>query len=288
MKKYLIILFAALGMTLASCDGGSSNNDYIISQDISGCFSYTDDGTGAATVNNNIRCRLEINYTQATIALNVYNFKLPDGTSTDLTFTNIPAESDKDGWITASAPIAISTGTNATISNFKLKILQRFIQSNYVPAYLLTFNVDSSHSVLITRSVQYFGAKTTTTSPSQPSPFESKSTIYGIAYNFEKKTSDLAIIYARFISNMPSMSFDIKEVPAELSMAGITFSADKVIPNLNNAPAEKFPITNLRGSYIFSGEFQISFDCVPGIDSLNGAEFHCSASGTYLDMPEGE
>lgn len=290
MKKYFLILFAALGLTMTSCDSSSNNGEYTISQDLQGCF-VTSQNIADGTIENTggVRYIVKINYTRGTIDLTVYNMKLPDGsTIAQMTLADLTGESDKDGWIKVSkasvVPLIGNTAANHTIEDFRLCLLQRVMNGAYAPGFTVSYTLDGKYSIFSAPCAQIFGGTTLTTGSADP--FQSKATLYGFYYDPAKSTIDLSIGYARFISSMPQMNFDLKAIPANMQPGIIRYNIDEIIPSMNNTPQEKFPISDLSGSIVYSTGFDINFRCKPALPQFTGTTFSSTAHGTYFDMPE--
>lgn len=290
MKKYFLILIAAFGLAMTSCDTSSNNGEYTISQDIQGCF-VTSQNIADGTIENtgDVRYIVKINYTRGTIDLTIYNMKLPDGsTIAQMTFADMTGESDKEGWIKVAKASVVpqigNTAANHTIEDFRLSLLQRVMNGAYAPALNVSYTLDGKYNIFSAPCAQIFGGTTVTTGSDEP--FQSKTTLYGFVYNPAKSTVDISIGYAQFISTMPRMNFDLKAIPADMRPGIIRYNIDEIIPSMNNTPQERFPISNLSGSIVYNTGFDISFRCKPGLPQLAGTTFSSTAHGTYFDMPE--
>ncbi len=290
MKKYILILFTALVCTLSGCVG-SSNNDYVTTQDFTNCFAYIQNNLdGTSSLNGDLQYRIKLNYSDGTATVSFYNFKMPNGTVySELTLPAIAAEQDKTGWITvkssSTTPTVSGQPANFVMNAFQMTLLQRSIAGEYQPAFYLTFSIDD-YTVFSSRCNQIFGGTTTTLGMGEP--FSSKATFYKITLDPKKSTATIGVNYAQFADKMPTMSFELRDIPVIMTYGAVRFDIAEITPYVSGAPYESFPITNLQGNIAYKERFSLSFKCTPKGEQFGGASFDCSASCTYLDLPSNE
>lgn len=281
MKKniYLAIAFIAALIT-SSCD--KQNNDYVITQNIPGCFANViDNANGNSELVSSMTVGISINYTQNNSEVVINGLKLPDGSSYSAMKLNGLSFDTKDGWLIVSgANVEGDTGNysqTVTITNFKLQILDRTINSEYLPALAVSFTVNEKYTVYATRIVQYLAGTT------RCGNFTTKATYYGFGLDASKKILEIAMQNAQFMEGMPKMNFNLKNISFTMNQNIINFSADALIPNIGNTPNDAYPISKLSGTIDPINGFTLKFDCAPR--ALNGATFTVDASGNFFDIP---
>ena len=85
---------------------------------------------------------------------------------------------------------------------------------------------------------------------------------------------------------MKKMNFVVKNIDFKMEGGNAVFSAKTLIPTVGNTPNDKYPITNLSGSFDPINGFNLKFDCAPG--SVPGQEFIVNAQGSFTDFPQNE
>ncbi len=288
-KLYLALaLFAAL--ITSSCK--TTTNDWVITQNLPGCFSNViDNTTDANEINDGLSVGIAINYTQGNSEVIITGLKLPDGSSyNQLKFTELPITQNDSWYIIKSNNITVDTGSfsGPSITNLELRLLERQIgngiTAEYQPALSVSFTVNSKYTVYITRCIQFVAGTTICNGPNTSS--STKETFYIFNIDASKKILEIAMRDVRFVEGMPKMNFNLRNIPFTMRGNSVIFSADELKPYVGDAPNDKYPISNLSGTLDPLRGFSLVFDCTPG--SVPGSEFTVSANGSFTDVPKTE
>lgn len=284
MKKFLHYFAALLlgCLALASCSGEEKNETITVQSFTNAFVHVTDIKDGTAAYYGNIRYEVRINYTQPSAEITIAGLKLTDGTSfPQFVISGLKVAIDSKGWIDISGenitPRIPGIASIPVIGKIKMRIYQRYIDTDYSPAFSMTMSLDNNYTIVSSYVNQYcYG--TTVCSAEKGPRFETKSTTYKLLFNIETRCVTVMLNKAQFIAQMPAMDMVFKNIPFTLQGNKAVFSIDKLIPEQGGTPAAGFPITDLTGSLDFGGDFNFSFKCTPAtmgglvfdVDVLNG------------------
>ena len=269
MKKYLNYLSSLLlgCLLFASCNT-ETNNETITEQTLINAFAYvTNIADGTSIYTGNIGYKVRINYTKATADVTVAGLKLTDGTAfPQFTLADMKVVIDNKGWLVISGenmhPQVSGIASAIGIEKFQMRLYQRYIGSNYSPAFCTTMNIDHKYTIASSYLNQYcFG--TTVSTPAKGDAFETKSTEYTFTFNIETRCVSIKMNNAQFIEKMPAMNIELKNIPFTIQGDKAVFSIANIHPEQAGTPWAGFPITDLSGTVDFGNGFDLGFTCTP-------------------------
>jgi len=269
MKKYLHY-FASLFlccMALTSC-GNDDKVETITVQTLNNAFAHvTDIVDGTAAYYGNIRYEVRINYTNPSAQIAIAGLKLTDGTAfPQFVISGLKVAIDSKGWIEISGenitPQISGVSYIPTIGSIKMRIYQRYVGTDYTPAFCLSMTLDKKYTIVSSYVNQYCYGTTVCTAEKLPK-FETIGTNYKLSFNIETRCVTITLKKAQFIAQMPAMDMVFKNIPFTLQGTKAVFSIDKLIPEQGDTPAAGFPITDLEGALDFGGNFEFGFKCTP-------------------------
>ncbi|MBO4943308.1 MAG: hypothetical protein J6C95_07745 [Muribaculaceae bacterium] len=277
MKKFLhyfaTLLLGCLALASCSTEG---KNETVTVQTFNNAFVHVNDiEGGTAAYYGNIRYEVRINYTQPSADITIAGLKLTDGTSfPQFVIQGLKVAIDSKGWLEITGenitPRISGVSSVPVIGKIRMRIYQRYIETDYLPAFSLSMSLDNKYSIVSSYVNQYcYGS--TICSSDKGLRFETKNTTYKLSFNIETRCVTVTLNKAQFMAQMPAMDMVFKNIPFTLQGSKAVFSIDKLIPELGNTPAAGFPITDLEGSLDFGGDFKFGFTCTPA--TMGGMAF---------------
>lgn len=278
MNKFLnyfsMLLLGMLAMTSCSTE---TENETVTVQGFNNTFAYVTSLTdGTAAYYGNIRYEVRINYTRPSAEVLIAGLKLPDGTSfPQFSISGLKVAIDNKGWIEISGenitPGISGAAYTPNIGKFKMRIYQRYIETDYLPAFSMSMTLDKKYSIVSSYENQHCFGTTVSTAEGLPK-FETQGTAYDLAFNVETRCVTITLKRAQFNDRMPAMDMVFKNIPFVIQGDKAVFSIENLIPEQGGTPAAGFPITNLSGSLGFSGNFNFGFTCTPA--PMGGLKFN--------------
>ena len=93
-------------------------------------------------------------------------------------------------------------------------------------------------------------------------PFRESPNLSNVCTHTNK--ANVLIYNARFVENMPLISFTLKDIPVTLTSNGYILQIDEIIPVLSTSdtPATQYPISNFK-LQMSGPDMSLHFNCVP-------------------------
>lgn len=269
MKKFLIYFAPLLiGLLAMSSCSSEEKQETVTVQGFNNAFAHvTSLSDGTAAFYGNIRYEVRINYTRPSAEITIAGLKLTDGTSfPQFVISGLKVAIDSKGWIDISGenitPKISGASYTPTIGKVRMRIYQRYIGTDYLPAFSLTMTLDKNYSIVSSYVNQHcYG--TTEVSAKGMLNFETKSTEYHLAFNIDTRCVTITLNKAQFNDKMPAMDMVFSNIPFTIQGGKAVFGIDNLTPTQGGTPAAGFPITDLSGSLDFSGDFKLGFICAP-------------------------
>lgn len=282
MKKFLhyFATFLIGLLALTSCDT-EEKNETITVQGFNNAFAHvTNLNDGSSAYYGNIRYEVRINYTAPSAEITIAGLKLTDGTSfPQFVVSGLKVAIDSKGWIDITGenitPRIPGASYTPTIGKVRMRIYQRYIGTDYLPAFSMSMTLDKNYSIISSYVNQHCYGTTVVTAKGLPK-FETKSTSYDLAFNIETRCVTITLKKAQFIGQMPAMDMVFRNIPFVLQGGKAVFGIENLVPEQGGTPAAGFPITDLSGSLDFSGAFEFSFTCTPA--PMGGLKFNVNVA----------
>ena len=173
-----------------------------------------------------------------------------------------------------------------TISNLRGTIhpyvLTNGTSMTQVLVYQISFFIDTRYEVMAIDKDSYIFSQNTVTTPANGgSSYSTSLTQYEVDF-VDTQKADVLIYNAKFVDNMPQISFKLQNIPVTLTETGYTLHIDEIIPVLSTSdtPATQYPISdfNLRMS---GSEMNLRFNCTPTVSGLSGTYTVSSNGSVY-------
>lgn len=237
MKIFKLLLAAVFCGVLTSCLGGDNSMTASRSLQSASCFNYvTDLSTGKGAINaNGATYILNIDYTKQYVDISVSGLQLtPGGASYSFNIPQVKYSFDATGAMILNVNSHLDTGNNVSISNFRLKFLDRAIGAAWIPVWSISYDIDSRYEVrTIQNSVYYFGDSKVVTVGDEKR-FETKEPYYCISFD-SKTLADgnrmkgrLYLYNVQFSSAMPKMNMAIRDIEFTFDETYFRASAPKL------------------------------------------------------------
>ena len=267
MNKFLkfgsVMSIALAATTFTSCEEGEPV-DTVTEQSFLQCYAVTTDmQTLTQNVSQPVTIKLTLNYTKATATANISGFK----NYSTITIEDVPWKID-EGWGEIDSDIVkakTATGAPITISDFEIKWLDRldFAETvgEYDPALEYSFIIDGRYKVTGSRAPLWMTGNTVST-PADGQAYTHDKAIYVTALNYTDQTASIGIVGVSFAQGMPAMNMTFPNIPFTFDADGkISMAAANIIPLLNGAPYNDFPISDFRAEIEPGDDMEITFMC---------------------------
>lgn len=273
MKKHLLNLFCIAFMAVFAASCGNDDQDTVTEQSFTDFFEVSTDLTsGTVGYYQNLGYTVRINYTKLTADITVTGLQLNDGTRYPaIVLSNIPWTINKDGWKVAKAtnvtPDIKGFGNVPTFTSFEMSLIDRVVAVEntgvYAPGVCFRMNIDNRYSVLSSFTPQTLYG-TTVSTDADGSAFTSKATEYIVTFNPSTRTVNISLNNARFAAAMPvGLNMQFNNIPVTVRGTSLIFEAESLTPMMNGTPFDAFPISDLKGTLDFAGDFDLDFNCTP-------------------------
>lgn len=129
--------------------------------------------------------------------------------------------------------------------------------------YQISFVLDGRYRVTAIDRNPYIFSQRTMTTPTEGNSYSTDETQYEVRFSDTNKANVL-IYNARFVENMPLISFTLKDIPVTLTSNGYILQIDEIIPVLSTSdtPATQYPISNFK-LQMSGPDMSLHFNCVP-------------------------
>lgn len=275
MKKNLLLLSLALTMTMTSCLEGEEPNTVITAN--YACYNNIEDmqntpgsyelkaGTYVFTMDltdvNNLKLDLAIrgNFGESgevNLTLNDLEMKLANYEYTFSAGSLTPEVAD------GIAGSHVITNLKGTIHPYVISD-DSYTSMRQILVYQISFVLDGRYRVTAIDRNPYIFSQNTTTISAGGNAYSTKDTYYEVKFSDTNKANVL-IYNARFVENMPLISFTLKDIPVTLTSNGYILQIDEIIPVLSTSdtPATQYPISNFK-LQMSGPDMSLHFNCVP-------------------------
>lgn len=283
-----LAILAIAAITATSCKN-DDDKDTVVDLHATNCFEHISDiSSGTSAFYEGMAYGIHINYTQSTANIEILGLRLPNGTQyPSINLVDVPFTIDAQDWIEIAGANIAATCPGAvhapTMTTFNMRLKQRTIDGNFIPAFSVYFSMDYLYSVLSAQGEQMSWG-TTTTKAADGGVSVTNATVYYVNINVSTRTADITLNGASFISGMPPMNIRFPNVPFTVTGNKMVFEQNALIPFIGDTPYTRFPITGLYGQLDFGKGFELDFTCTPG--SMPGASFDVSFVGQMTQLSE--
>ncbi len=268
-------IFALMALLVCSAaftacnDDDEPNEDTITEQTFLRCYAVvTDLQNGNQSVCTPITIKTELNWTNPKATVSISGLSLNGSAYPNLTLSDMKWTIASDKWseiILANPQAALSTQTQVSITNLKMRWLDRLDFAEYVgaydPALEFSFVIDNRFKVCGSRAPMFMSGITSTTNANGES-FISSKTGYTFSFDVSTQVANLNITKAAFAEKMPALDINFIEVPMAFEPDGsVAVRNQSLIPEIAGTPQPSYAISDLN-IYITPGKGgTISFKC---------------------------
>lgn len=268
-------IFALMAMLLCSVaftacnDDDEPQQDIVTEQTFLRCYAVvTDLQNGNQSVCTPVTIKLELNWTNAMGTAVFSGLSLNGSAYPNLTLSDMKWTIASDKWseiILANPQAGLSTQTQVSITDLKMRWLDRLDFADYVgaydPALEFTFVIDGRFKVCGSRAPMFLSGTTATTNPNGESFFTSK-TGYVFSFDAATQVANLNITKAAFADKMPALNIDFIEMPMAFEADGsLVVRNYSLIPEIGGTPQPSYAISDVN-IYLTPGKGgTISFKC---------------------------
>lgn len=237
MKIFKLLLATVFCGVLTSCLGGDNSMTASRSLQSASCFNYvTDLSTGKGAINaTGATYLLNIDYTNQYVDISVSGLQLtPNGASYSFNIPQVKYSFDATGAMVLNVNSHIDTGNNVSISNFRLKFLDRMIGAAWIPVWSVSYDIDSRYEVRTVQNSTYYFGKSEVITIGDDKYFETKEPYYCISFDTKtlsdgnKMKGKLYLYNVQFSSSMPKMNMAIRDIEFTLDETSFKAAASKL------------------------------------------------------------
>ena len=268
-------IFAMMAMMLCSMAFTACNDDDEPSQDIVTeqtflrCYAVvTDLQNNTQSVCTPVTIKLELNWSTAVSTAVLSGLSINGSAYPNITFSDMKWTIATDKWseiILANPQAGLSTQTPVSISNLKMRWLDRLDFADYVgaydPALEFTFTIDNRFKVCGSRAPMFLSGTTNTTNPMGESFFSTK-TGYTFSFDAATQEANLNITNAAFAEKMPGLNIDFIKMPMSFEADGtLVVRGYSLIPEIAGTPQPSYAISDININLAPGKGGTISFKC---------------------------
>ncbi len=150
------------------------------------------------------------------------------------------------------------------LDELKINVLERRLLGftpEYIPMINMSMSMGDIEVVTVQKNNVYFGT-TGVVDNASSSFFSSKTPVYYVALDPDKKTATINIYKAKFAERMPAMDMRFPEIPIEVSSTGCKLAVEEVVPTIKDVPYPDYMIKNLNGNITYATGLDLRFDCM--------------------------
>lgn len=272
-KKLLPILMLALGLGLFTSCNNSEPKETVTTQAFSDFYGMVQNvSDGSVMAYKQVSYQVDINYTNLTADISLTGLKLPNGdVFPTLQFRNIPWTMEGNVrriFAERVTPSAVGMNDLPAFSHFEFRIIDRILENGnqglYSPGVSCSMVISDIYSFTSTYFPQVIWGETKSISALNATEFSTDKTYYEISYSRESKTMNLMMYNARFDENMDrGLNIELRNIPVKIRPGKMTFDVSEITPFIGDTPFTQFPITDLKGTFYFTGGLTMEFICTP-------------------------
>ncbi len=268
MKKISSLICAIICLFGATACMNTGTSETITDQAFTQCFAHVVDMRNNVDGNfTDIGYSLRLNYTNLTADVVISGLKDTDGKAyPTISLKGIKWSIEKDSKIVVKGndlePEMSGFAAMPFFNSFRLELVNRTLDGYYYPGLSVNYTIDGRFSVVSSYITQRMLATTTSTGDSGAA-FSTTDTEYGLEFNMITNRLKITMYKSQFIAHMPAVDFVLDNIPFTFDGNIVKWDVDEIIPLYDGAPNRAFPITGLRGSFDFCGDFILDFTCNP-------------------------
>ena len=268
-------IFALMAMLLCSVaftacnDNDEPSQSIVTEQTFLRCYAVVTNFQNAnQSVCTPITIKLELDWTNAIGTAVISGLSINGSAYPNLTLSDMKWTIASDKWseiILANPQAGLSTQTQVSITDLKMRWLDRLDFSDYVgaydPALEFSFTIDGRYKVSGARAPMYLSGTTATTNPSGESFFTSQT---GYVFSFDASTqlATLNITKAAFADRMPALDIDFTKMPVTFEQDGsLVVNNYSLIPEIAGTPQPSYAISDVNIRLTPGKGGTISFKC---------------------------
>lgn len=269
LRRFNLLLSAAaaVAVLLTSCTGDDDNFQTFTRNYTEAYYLVTDNQEGTEFVGDKagLSVAFTYNYSNINNSTAVVLLKnLPsggNGTTEDVQLNNLPLRVASDGWLEVTADGVRAAASMTTITNFKMRWLDRNIDGNYVPVVVLSFTVNDRYNVtLISKYFYCFGETKVTPPGATKVDYTDDDILYMVTLDPVNGKATLNLQGAKFTDAMPMrVDMEFADINLVVRHSGYSLSSDGLIPTSGGTPFPAMAVESLTGAGTFAGNLTLRF-----------------------------